>query len=131
MPKKNRSMKKRSMHGGGWFDNLFGHSNSQQQQQPGSNWFGGLFGNSNQQQMPGQYGMSSPSSYPNTSSYGMGMTSPSAYGSMGGKKHKRTAKRGGGMVVPYNPGTLWMKSSMYPNAVGGKRRKRTSTRKHK
>jgi hypothetical protein len=54
-----------------------------------------------------------------------GYTPPINDASMSGGRRR---KRGGTIVQPYNPGTIWMKSSPFPYAVGGKRTKHK--RKH-
>lgn len=81
---------------------------------------GVLSGNKNN----GQYDSGSGSGYDSGSGSNYNMGSGNSFG---GRKRRRTMKRGG-MPVPYAP-SVWDNQSPFPKAVGGKRRKTRRMRK--
>ena len=111
-----------------------------------SGWWSSLTGNRNNNQYDSGYGSGSGSGYGSGSGSGsgydtgmgtgMGSNMGSGYdsgsnmvsvNSYGGRKPRRTMKRGG-MPVPYSP-SVWGNQSPFPKAVGGKRRKTRRMRK--
>jgi len=122
---------KRKMRGGfdffkpsTWLSSLQPSYLSQSDYQPSSS-----FGTSNYQDSSAMDQEGMPGSVMGDS----GMQNPSI--GMGGKRRggsrrrRHSMKRGGsGVPTPYNPETIWMQSSSFPQAVGGRRRK---TRRHR
>ena len=128
MPRKNsrRKRSRRSRRGGdmsqtvsGWWSSLTGKKNGQSGYDSGSN-MGSNMGSG----MGAGMGAGMGSNMGSSSNMGSGMGSNMGYG---GRKRRRTMKRGG-MPVPYSP-SVWGDQSPFPQAVGGKRRKTRRMRK--